>query len=333
MDNNFNLFIPFSKKDKKQKMVFGYASTEAIDSQGEIVEKKAIEEALPDYMRFANIREMHQPSAVGKTKQANIDGKGLFIGAKVVDPLAWEKVQEGVYSAFSIGGKKLAMVGNKIKKLVLSEISLVDRPANPEATFSMVKFDKAGVAIDVPGVKPMSDKEQKEKEQMMDMFDASYILNLAKELAYLVMTYKSMKKPTKTLENAIKNLKQAAKDNLGKADYFAVETLLNKAIEVSDTNDDHYAHIDASGNKRLPVDSKVNTMKSLALFARIKFESEEIETRVAKKLLEAVEKFGIRISHNSIVARSARQETGSPSPLFAQEWENDYFKQQRRVLG
>ena len=59
------LYAKITKIDQAEQMVFGYASTEALDSQGEIVKREALEAALPDYMRFANIREMHQPSAVG----------------------------------------------------------------------------------------------------------------------------------------------------------------------------------------------------------------------------------------------------------------------------
>ena len=59
------LYAKITKVDAAERMVFGYASTEALDSQGEIVKREALEAALPDYMRFANIREMHQPSAVG----------------------------------------------------------------------------------------------------------------------------------------------------------------------------------------------------------------------------------------------------------------------------
>ena len=134
-----NLFIPFTKSDDEERMVFGYASTEALDSQGEVVAKDAIIEALPDYMKFGNIREMHQPSAVGKAQEATIDEKGLYLGVKVVDESAWQKVKEGVYNGFSIGGKIITKVNDTITKLRLSEISLVDRPANPEAIFEFFK--------------------------------------------------------------------------------------------------------------------------------------------------------------------------------------------------
>jgi len=137
------LYARITKIDEARQLVFGYASTEALDSQGEIVKREALEAALPDYMRFANIREM-QPSAVGVATEVQMDGKGLFLGAKIVDPTAWEKVVQGVYKGFSIGGKVTARDDAEkhvITGVRLSEISLVDRPANPEAVFTMYKSD------------------------------------------------------------------------------------------------------------------------------------------------------------------------------------------------
>lgn len=137
--NDIKFFIPFTKKDDKERMVYGYASTETLDSQGEVVKIDAIKAALPDYMKFANIREMHQPSAVGKTKEATVDSKGLYIGVKVVDDNAWKKVEAEVYNGFSIGGSVVEKIDTEIQSIILKEISLVDRPANPDAVFDIVK--------------------------------------------------------------------------------------------------------------------------------------------------------------------------------------------------
>src|SRR5689334_18890543 len=94
-----------TKIDDEQRMVWGYASTEAEDGQGEVVKREALAAALEDYMRFANIREMHRNSAVGVAEAAELDDKGLYIGARIVDDDAWKKVAAGVYKGFSIGGK------------------------------------------------------------------------------------------------------------------------------------------------------------------------------------------------------------------------------------
>jgi phage head maturation protease len=130
------LFAPIAKIDETQRLVFGYASTEMLDSQGEIVRKEAIEAALPDYMRFANIREMHQPSAVGVTREAELDDKGLHLAAKIVDDEAWHKVVEGVYKGFSIGGrvtKRDPDAKHVITGVDLLEISLVLGHSLPKA--------------------------------------------------------------------------------------------------------------------------------------------------------------------------------------------------------
>src|SRR5579872_6821330 len=140
------IFIPLEKLDEEKRLAIGYASTPALDSQGEIVKREAVEAALPGYMRFANVREMHRPSAVGIAEAADVDDKGLRIAAKVVDDDAWEKVKQKVYKGFSIGGRVTSRDPADrriITGLELTEISLVDRPANPEAIIDVYKADLA----------------------------------------------------------------------------------------------------------------------------------------------------------------------------------------------
>lgn len=139
--NAIRVFADITKVNDEQRMVYGYASTTSLDSQNERISKSALEKALPDYMRFANIREMHQNSAVGTAEEATIDDKGLYLCAHVVDDNAWKKVKAGVYKGFSIGGKSLSKVNDEITSLRLSEISLVDRPANPECVIDLYKSE------------------------------------------------------------------------------------------------------------------------------------------------------------------------------------------------
>ena len=141
------------KDEAGHLIVCGHASTEALDSQGEVVKREAMADALPDFMKFGNIREMHQPSAVGKALVATMDEKGLYLEAKIVDPTAAMKVEEGVYSGFSIGGKCTSrdpLAKNTITGLRLTEISVVDRPANPEATFTLFKLDDELPSLEEP---------------------------------------------------------------------------------------------------------------------------------------------------------------------------------------
>ena len=139
--------------------VHGIATSEALDEQGEIVRADAIRAAIPDYMRFPALREMHQPSAAGSTLEAEVCEDGTTrIVAHVVDPVAVAKVRNQVYRGFSIGGRVTQReAGNPktITGLVLNEISLVDRPANPEAIFDCWKaamLPDAALAVAEPVV-------------------------------------------------------------------------------------------------------------------------------------------------------------------------------------
>lgn len=125
--------------------VWGYASTEVKDSDDEVIRADAMKAALPDYMKFGAVREMHQAKAAGTAIEASVEEDGrTYFGAHVVDSEAVKKVKAGVYKGFSIGGKvtkRDEMNKSIITGINLVEISLVDRPANPEAVFTMFKAD------------------------------------------------------------------------------------------------------------------------------------------------------------------------------------------------
>lgn len=126
--------------------VWGYASSEAVDSDGEVIAAEAMKAAIPDYMKFGAVREMHGSNAAGTAIEINVEDDGrTFFGAHIVDPVAVTKVKTGVYKGFSIGGSVTSrneLNKSQITGLKLTEISLVDRPANPDAVFTCFKADK-----------------------------------------------------------------------------------------------------------------------------------------------------------------------------------------------
>src|SRR5579863_1434162 len=144
MANEFNFFIPITKVDKERRTVSGYCTTPALDLDGEIITLDAVKKAAPGYWEWRNIRSMHSANAVGVGKELNIDNKGAFLTAKIVDEDAWKKCLEGVYKGFSIGGKKLEKTGNTITAIDWIETSIVDRPANPECKFDVAKRARDG---------------------------------------------------------------------------------------------------------------------------------------------------------------------------------------------
>lgn len=127
--------------------VWGYASSGSKDADGETITPEAMKAALPDYMKFGAVREMHQPSAAGTAIEAEVqeDGKTWF-GAHIVDPVAITKVKTQVYKGFSIGGKvtqRDTLNKSIINGLNLIEVSLVDRPCNPDAVMTVFKAERS----------------------------------------------------------------------------------------------------------------------------------------------------------------------------------------------
>jgi hypothetical protein len=73
------IFVPFSIVKAEgpdapdQHLVEGIASSEAVDADGEIISFDAIKASLGEYMKFANLREMHGMSAAGTVTKADAD--------------------------------------------------------------------------------------------------------------------------------------------------------------------------------------------------------------------------------------------------------------------
>ena len=157
--DNVRLSMPLTKVDKEKRIVSGFASLDNLDKQDDIVTTEASMEAFAKFR--GNIREMHQPSAVGKMvsfkeeKYFDTESKkfykGVFVSAYISKGAqdAWEKVLDGTYTGFSIGGRmnkwddaydeKADKTIRVIKEYDLIELSLVDSPANQFANIVSVE--------------------------------------------------------------------------------------------------------------------------------------------------------------------------------------------------
>lgn len=153
--NDFNLYCPISKINEEKRTVAGWATTESVDKQGEIVDYAGSKEAFSNWGK--NIREMHEPKAVGKAVEIipDDDSKKMWVEAYISKGAedTWQKVKDGTLTGFSIGGqtvhknvqivKDLATGGSRtvtrITKYRLNELSLVDNPANAGCSFELVK--------------------------------------------------------------------------------------------------------------------------------------------------------------------------------------------------
>ena len=157
--NNVRLSMPIGKIDVERRMVSGFATLDNVDKQGDIVTTESSVEAFKNFR--GNLREMHQPSAVGKIVSFKEDKyfdpsdkkfySGVYVSAYVSKGAqdAWEKVLDGTYTGFSIGGniktwddaydEKMDKSIRVIKNYELHELSLVDNPANQFANIVSIE--------------------------------------------------------------------------------------------------------------------------------------------------------------------------------------------------
>ena len=160
--DNLRLSMPFSKVDQERRIVSGFATLDNVDKQSDIVTTEASMKAFAKFR--GNIREMHQPISVGKMvsfkpeKYFDPESKKFYTGVYVSAYISkgaqdtWEKVVDGTLSGFSIGGRmnkwddafdeKMEKSVRIIKEYDLTELSLVDNPANQFANIlSIEKVD------------------------------------------------------------------------------------------------------------------------------------------------------------------------------------------------
>ena len=126
--------------------VYGKATDDSIDMDQQICDPTWLDTAMPQWFKSGgNIREQHSNIAAGVAKEYEAKSDGHYISALVVDPVSVKKVEAGVLKGFSIGIKSPRVVrdqkaaNGRIIDGQIIEVSLVDRPANPNAKLIMAK--------------------------------------------------------------------------------------------------------------------------------------------------------------------------------------------------
>jgi ribosomal protein L21 len=136
--------------NRETRTVSGFATLDNVDQTGDVVTAEASIKAFESFR--GNLREMHQPLAVGKVVSFKPEtyydqkSKEFYNGVYVTSYISkgaqdtWEKVLDGTLSGFSIGGK-IKESDNEMNKATgetvrfikdydLIELSIVDSPAN-----------------------------------------------------------------------------------------------------------------------------------------------------------------------------------------------------------
>jgi len=126
----------------------GYASTNDMDRQGDVVPTNVWEAGMENYLKNPVILAYHDHSEpVGRMIEHRIDGKGLWIKARISAAAddVFNLVKDGILTAFSIGFRIVDAEYNSaaevfvVKELELHEISVVSVPANQNTIFSLSK--------------------------------------------------------------------------------------------------------------------------------------------------------------------------------------------------
>ena len=148
-------FARLVKVDEEKRLVYGRAVQEVVDRVGEIFDYDSSKPLFQKWSKSqleasmgksaGNVRAMHKDVAAGVLiPEGGIvfhdDERAIDVCAKVTDDAEWQKVLTGTYTGYSIGGSYAKKWEDKELKRTRytgdpAEISLVDRPAVPTATF------------------------------------------------------------------------------------------------------------------------------------------------------------------------------------------------------
>jgi hypothetical protein len=142
-------YFSIEKSDKQPDgtlMVYGKATDDSVDIDQQICDAAWLDRAMPAWFKSGgNIREQHSSIAAGVAKEYESKADGHYIMAHVVDPVSVKKVDAGVLRGFSIGIKSPRVVrdqkaaNGRIIDGQIVEVSLVDRPANPNCQLVLAK--------------------------------------------------------------------------------------------------------------------------------------------------------------------------------------------------
>jgi len=142
-------YFSIEKSDKQPDgtlMVYGKATDDSVDIDQQICDAAWLDRAMPAWFKSGgNIREQHSSIAAGVAKEYEPKADGHYIMAHIVDPVSVKKVDAGVLRGFSIGIKSPRVVrdtkavNGRIIDGQIVEVSLVDRPANPNCQLVLAK--------------------------------------------------------------------------------------------------------------------------------------------------------------------------------------------------
>jgi len=126
-------------------IVYGKATGPDLDLDKQVCDPAWLKQAMPEWMTWGNLREMHQPIAAGVGLELAAQGDDWMVKSKCVDEGTAKKIETGVLKGYSVGIRNAQVVkdasapGGRIVGGSIVEVSYVDRPCNPTATLAIAK--------------------------------------------------------------------------------------------------------------------------------------------------------------------------------------------------
>lgn len=138
-----------------RRWIQGIASTDDVDLQGEIVEQQGIDFSY--FLKYGYFNDDHKAGPefkIGEPTDCKVTSRGLWVkgflhkGNKHADAY-WEKIKSLDMSdsrrriGFSIQGKVISKVGNRIKKCWIQDIAITPQPVNAATWAEVAKSLRA----------------------------------------------------------------------------------------------------------------------------------------------------------------------------------------------
>ncbi len=154
-----DIFLPLAKVDLDQRIIWARALVSQPDRANEIADYPASKAAFQKWAAetsaasmgksLGNVRVMHQQKVGGRVFDIkyNDDAETIDVGINVDDDHTWGLCKVGAYTGLSVGGKYAKKWQDPVNPRLtryapdLRELSIVDRPCQPGATFTMLKAD------------------------------------------------------------------------------------------------------------------------------------------------------------------------------------------------
>jgi hypothetical protein len=165
-------------------IVYGKATGPEVDLDEQICDPDWLRTAMPQWAKWGNIREMHQPIVAGVGLETAEDDNQWYVKSQVVDEGTAKKIEAGALKGYSVGIKNPRVVkdaaapGGRIVGGDIVEISYVDRPCNPTATLVLAKA--AGDGLAPVEAKAVNDQGAKDEAPDIDM--AEHVLQILAQL-------------------------------------------------------------------------------------------------------------------------------------------------------